>query len=141
MIADVARIATTAANGVCGLDRVLDESYVEEWPSGDDGAADPEAPFLEQRVTGSAENSAMYKAKRRRGQGPSADQHREDGFKTGFLHYHESASSEKIPHPRMIVRFGHTHMGRPDYRSYASLGRYLGEFAAKNDLGAFRLNL
>ena len=71
MIADVARIATTAANGVWGMDRVLDESYVEEWPSGDDGAADPEAPFLEQRVTGSAENSAMYKAKRRRGQGPA----------------------------------------------------------------------
>jgi len=41
----------------------------------------------------------------------------------------------------VIFRFGHTHMGRLDYRSYASLGRYLGEFAAENGLSTFHLNL
>ena len=69
------------------------------------------------------------------------DCHREEGFEAGLRHYYERASSADGAPPRVIFRFGHTHMGRLDYRSYASLGRYLGEFAAENGSRAFYLNL
>ena len=141
MIADVARLSSGSIPGVWGLDRVLDASYVDKWLSSDDGREDPEAPFLRERAAWSAENLAMYKSDRDPGDGPSPDQHREDGFKGGFHHYHDQASSDGAPPPRVIFRFGHTHMGRVDYRSYASLGRYLGEIAAENGLRAFHLNL
>jgi hypothetical protein len=141
MIADVGRVSTGSIPRVWGLDRVLDASYVEKWLASDDGREDPEAPFLRERAAWSAENLAMYKSRRDQGDGPSPDQFREDGFKTGFRHYYEQASAEGAPPPRVIFRFGHTHMGRLDYRSYSSLGRYLGEFAAENGLRAFHLNL
>jgi len=139
MIADVARISKGSLPGVWGLDRVLDASYVEKWLSSDEGADDPEASFVRERAEWSAENLAMYRGSR--GDGPSPDRHREDGFKTGLRHYYERASSEDGAPPRVIFRFGHTHMGRRDYRSYASLGRYLGELAAENGSRAFYLNL
>ncbi|MDB4324730.1 hypothetical protein N9971_00135 [bacterium] len=141
MIADVARLSSATSPNVWGLDRVLDPSYVEQWLASEDGRDDPEASFLRERMEWSAENFAMYKSKRDRGDGPSADQFREDGFKEGFRHYYDRVAAEGSPPPRVIFRFGHTHMGRVDYRSYASLGRYLGEFAAQNDLRAFHLNL
>ncbi len=141
MIADIARISTGTIPGVWGLDRVLDPSYVDRWLSSDDGNEDPDASFLRERADWSAENLAMYESKRDPGDGPSPDQHREDGFKTGFQHYYEQVATDAASPPRVLFRFGHTHMGRLDYRSYASLGRYLGEVAAENDLRAFHLNL
>lgn len=137
MIADVARLSSGSITGVWGLDRVLDAPFVESWLSSEEGAADAEAAFLRERADWSAENLAMYK--HGGGEGVAPDQHREDGFKAGFRHYYERASGEGAP--RVLFRFGHTHMGRLDYRSYPSLGRWLGEFAAENESGAFYLNL
>jgi len=41
----------------------------------------------------------------------------------------------------VILRFGHTHLGRLPGRNYNSLGRYLDEFAAEHELNSFQINI
>ena len=62
-----------------------------------DGEADPQAPFLADRAAWSAENLSMYRSGGGDRDGPSPDQHREDGFKNGFESFYERATSDEGP--------------------------------------------
>jgi hypothetical protein len=141
MISDVARASEGTIPGVWGLDRVLDPSHLEEYLSSPAGSAAVDAEFLRNRASWSAENLSMYRSSRADGDGPSADQHREDGFKSGFRHYYRRATPEGGPPTRVLFRFGHVHMGRLAGKRYSSLGHYLSQFAEEKDLGSFHLNL
>jgi hypothetical protein len=141
MIADVSRASEGSIAGVWGLDRVLAPSHLDDYLSGSDGSNDADAEFLRARAEWSAANLAMYRSGRSQGDGPSADQHREDGFKSGFRHYYRLASPEEGPLPRVVFRFGHVHMGRRAGKRYASLGHYLSRFAGENGLESFHLNI
>ncbi len=141
MIADAARASRGGIAGVWGLDRVLDASYLRKYLASPEGSADQEAGFLQGRGEWSAKNLSMYDAPRGSPDWLAADQHREDGFKTGFQHYYGRATAEDGRPPRVLFRFGHVHMGRSGDDDGGSLGHYLSRFARDNGLETFHLNI
>jgi hypothetical protein len=141
MIADVSRASEGAIAGVWGLDRVLEPAYLEDYLSSSAGSTGTDAEFLKSRAEWSAKNLSMYQAPRGSEDWMSADQHRENGLKTGFRHYYDRATSKDGAPARVLFRFGHVHMGRSSDGSGSSFGHYLSKFAETNDLASFHLSI
>jgi hypothetical protein len=141
MMAAVWQASEGSIQGVWGLDRVLAPAPLEDHLASSSGKDDPEAPFLRERGEWSAKNLSMYRSPPGSSEGLSANQHREDGFKSGFEYYYRRATTPEDSTPRVVFRFGHVHMGRLANRRYGSLGHYLSRLAEDDDTGSFHLNL
>jgi hypothetical protein len=105
-------------------------------------APNPEARFLASQLVLSAR---VYQNCKRGAAGmvPGAfecGREREENMKDLFMREYHLAQSAGDERPRVLLKFGHTHMYRGRYLAYVpTLGNFLGEFAKSNGMKSFHL--
>jgi hypothetical protein len=102
----------------------------------------PEARFLASQLVLSARVYQNYK-RGAAGKVPGAfesGREREENMKDLFMREYRRAQSAGEERPRVLLKFGHTHMYRGRYLAYVpTLGNFVGEFAKSNGMKSFHL--